>query len=176
MIQLLINVPLEVQPTLVDIINPPIQIEEPIKEITWQDNPNNCDQTTQWIASEKPFYCIDKPISSISSLNSKKAIVAPANSSGNTYSYGYCTWYVKNQLSRVNNGWHNAYQWSYYAKLDGFGVYNSPIVNSVAVKGNHVAVVTAVNGDQMTISEMNYKGWNIQSSRTIPITGWQFIY
>lgn len=175
MIQLLINVPIEAQPTLVDIINPPTQIEEPIKEITWQDNPNNCNQTTQWIASEKPFYCIDKPISNVSSLNSKKAIVAPANSSGNTYSYGYCTWYVKNQLSWVPNGWHDARNWTYYAKQQGYTVSTTPIVGSVATKSNHVAVVTNVNGDQMTISEMNYVQWNIASSRTIPITGWLFI-
>lgn len=28
---------------------------------TWQDNPQNCNQETQYIASEAPFGCIDKP-------------------------------------------------------------------------------------------------------------------
>ena len=31
------------------------------KTVTWQDNPNKCDQNTQFIAEEAPFKCIDKP-------------------------------------------------------------------------------------------------------------------
>ena len=31
------------------------------KIVTWQDNPNQCDQTTQYIALESPYYCIPKP-------------------------------------------------------------------------------------------------------------------
>lgn len=34
-------------------------IETPAQ--TWQDNPNKCDQNTQFIAEEAPFKCIDKP-------------------------------------------------------------------------------------------------------------------
>ena len=30
------------------------------KTITWQDNPNNCDQSTQYIAAEEPFECLTK--------------------------------------------------------------------------------------------------------------------
>jgi hypothetical protein len=29
--------------------------------ITWQDNPQGCNQDTQWIAAQEPFWCIDKP-------------------------------------------------------------------------------------------------------------------
>lgn len=142
---------------------------EPPKPITWQDNPNNCDQTTQWIAKEEPFYCIEKPKPRAYTIQTK-------STSGNTYSYGYCTWYVKNRLSWVPNGWHDARNWTYYAKQQGFTVSSTPIVGSVATKSNHVAVVDSISGDQITISEMNYEGWNKASSRTIPITGWLFIY
>ena len=31
------------------------------KVVTWQDNPNNCDQSTQYIEENPPFNCIDKP-------------------------------------------------------------------------------------------------------------------
>jgi hypothetical protein len=33
----------------------------PTPIITWQDNPNQCNEQTQWIAAESPFACIDKP-------------------------------------------------------------------------------------------------------------------
>lgn len=36
--------------------------QEAIQPVTWQDNPQGCDQNTQWIAAEEPFYCINKPI------------------------------------------------------------------------------------------------------------------
>lgn len=32
------------------------------KEQTWQDNPNKCNQETQYISKEAPFKCIDKPV------------------------------------------------------------------------------------------------------------------
>lgn len=35
--------------------------EEAKKQLTWQDNPQKCDQSKQWIAAEAPFSCIDKP-------------------------------------------------------------------------------------------------------------------
>lgn len=31
------------------------------KVLTWRDNPNDCDQSKQYIAAEEPFRCIDKP-------------------------------------------------------------------------------------------------------------------
>ena len=38
-----------------------IKPEVPVKEVTWQDNPNKCNQATQYIGKDKPFSCIDKP-------------------------------------------------------------------------------------------------------------------
>ena len=31
------------------------------KQLTWQDNPQKCDESKQWIAADAPFNCIDKP-------------------------------------------------------------------------------------------------------------------
>lgn len=33
----------------------------PEKVATWEDNPQNCDQSKQYIAAEAPFNCIEKP-------------------------------------------------------------------------------------------------------------------
>ncbi len=154
-----------------------VQIVEPPKPITWESNPAQCNQTTQWIAKEEPFYCIDKPKPRQSSFSREKSTQPnQSTQSGNTYSYGYCTAYVKNQLSWVPNGWGDARNWASNARNSGFTVSSTPIVGSIATKSNHVALVIAVNGDQITISEANYQGWNVVSSRTIGTTGWQFIY
>lgn len=36
--------------------------QSPVKQPTWQDNPQKCNQNTQYIASDPPFNCIDKPV------------------------------------------------------------------------------------------------------------------
>ncbi len=38
---------------------------EPEKPVTWESNPNNCDQTKQYITAESPFSCIDKPVATV---------------------------------------------------------------------------------------------------------------
>ena len=53
--------------TVQTIENEPETAPEPVKtaveepKTTWRDNPNKCDEETQWIAKEEPFKCIDKP-------------------------------------------------------------------------------------------------------------------
>ena len=49
----------------------------PQSAVTWQSNPNNCDQSTQYIAAEAPFSCINKPVAQPT---------APAAPAGNTVS------------------------------------------------------------------------------------------
>lgn len=100
------------------------------------------------------------------------------STAGNTYTYGYCTWYVKNQLSWIPNGWHNADTWGYYARQQGFYVGSKPKVGAVAWSASmHVAVVIGVGKGTVTVSEMNYKGWNKVSTRTTPVGYWTgYIY
>lgn len=44
------------------VVSAPVQPQAPVAPtVTWQDNPNHCDQNSQYIASTAPFACIDKP-------------------------------------------------------------------------------------------------------------------
>ena len=104
---------------------------------------------------------------------------------GNSYYAGQCTWYVKNQLPWVGNFWGNAAEWANNATYAGRVVDTNPAVGTVAVmmpgvayasSYGHVAVVTGVNGDMITITEMNAKGEFVVSSRTIPAAGVLFIH
>lgn len=83
----------------------------------------------------------------------------------NGYDYGYCTWYVANQIP-VPGNWGNAATWSYYAPLSGWTVSPVPRVGAIAQTPyaaggeGHVAIVEAVNGDMIKISDMNgLAGW-----------------
>ncbi len=104
---------------------------------------------------------------------------AASLSGGNRYDYGYCTWYAYNRRAAlgqpVGGLWGNASSWASLARASGFSVNNVPSVGAVLQTPNaaggygHVAVVEAVNPDgSIFISEMNYAGWNVKSTRTIP--------
>ncbi len=114
---------------------------------------------------------------------SSGSTVASANiyanlSGGNRYDYGYCTWYAYNRraaLGRPVGGmWGNASSWASLARASGFLVNNRPAVGAVMQTANaaggygHVSVVESVNPDgSILVSEMNYAGWNVKSTRTI---------
>lgn len=95
---------------------------------------------------------------------------------GNTYSYGYCTWYVKNRRPDLPNNLGNADTWTIRARAQGIPTGRTARPGAVGQQGMHVVYVESVNGNMMTISEMNYKGWNIRSTRTTSTSGWNFIY
>ena len=57
----------------------PAPVEQP-KVVTWQDNPNNCNQDTQYIAEQAPFNCIDKPTQTVQATTSN--VTAPVNTGG----------------------------------------------------------------------------------------------
>lgn len=90
----------------------------------------------------------------------------------NNYAYGYCTWYVASQRS-VPNAWGNAGQWLGSAQTSGYSTGSTPQPNSIIVTSEsgwgHVGIVTQVNNETIVISEMNYIGWGIVSSREIPL-------
>lgn len=86
---------------------------------------------------------------------------------GNTYPWGQCTWYVKQVAPWVGNYWGNGTQWSSSAAAEGFTVNHTPAVGAVVVfhcgqsvgswtadpTYGHVAYVTAVNGNSITIQQ-----------------------
>ena len=112
-------------------------------------------------------------------------VAAPTYSTaGNSYPAGQCTWFVKNALSWVGNNWGNASGWASSAAAAGRVVNGQPAVGSVVVFApgqlgagalGHVAVVDAVNGDSVSISEGNYAGMAYHT-RTISASGLTFIH
>lgn len=110
------------------------------------------------------------------------AAVAGNYGGGNTYDYGYCTWYVKNRRgASLPNGLGNANTWYSRAAGMGMAVGATPRAGAVGTttRGNlgHVVYVESVNADgTVNISEMNYKGFGIQSSRTTSASEFVYIY
>lgn len=99
------------------------------------------------------------------------------SSSGNTYAPGYCTWYAKSRRPDLPNRMGNAISWVTSASAQGFATGSTPQVGAIGQRGNHVVYVEAVNGDgTVTISEMNYQGLYVVSSRTVAASSFTYIY
>lgn len=100
-----------------------------------------------------------------------------SSSAGNSYGYGYCTWYVKNRRPDMPNNLGNANTWVARAAAQGLATGSTPRAGAVGQAGMHVVYVESVNGDgTVTISEMNHAGWNVVNQRTVPASYFQYIY
>lgn len=124
-------------------------------------------------ASERPGA---RPVNSGRSAGSTIASYRNSTVAGNRYEYGQCTWYTYNRRSElgrpVGSFWGNANTWSFFARNSGYNVSHTPTVGAVMQDGGgaygHVAVVESVGEDgSVTVSEMNYVGWNVKSYRTV---------
>ena len=124
-------------------------------------------------------------------LPATAAIPAPTNAAGataprgavagNTYDYGYCTWYVKNRRADIPNNLGNANTWYSRAAAQGFAVGSTPRAGAVGTttRGGlgHVVYVESVNADgSMNISEMNAPTWGVVSYRTASPGEFVYIY
>jgi surface antigen len=99
------------------------------------------------------------------------------SSSGNTYTPGYCTWYAKSRRPDLPNRMGNASAWVSSAAAQGFATGSTPRAGAIGQQGNHVVYVESVNGDgTITISEMNYRGLYVISSRTAAASSFRYIY
>lgn len=109
----------------------------------------------------------------------KAPIVARIASYANTYSPGYCTWFVASRRP-VPSGWGNARNWLANARAAGWATGSTPRVGAIAWTGagamGHVALVVAVNGSQVTVQEMNYAGFGVVSSRVANASEFSYIY
>lgn len=108
--------------------------------------------------------------SSVVQRNQTNPTVNRGPSVGNRFSWGWCTWYAAQRRGDVT--WRgNAGQWLTNARAQGRATGRTPAVGSILVTSEswwgHVAIVESVQGDRVTISEMNYKGFGITSTRTI---------
>lgn len=95
-------------------------------------------------------------------------------SSNNGYPYGYCTYWVASQRF-VPSSWGDAKRWLDSAKRAGYQTGSTPAPGAIVVTKEswwgHVAYVESVDGDSITISEMNARGWGVTSRRTISASG-----
>ena len=114
------------------------------------------------------------------SFSSTANIARARASAGNAYAPGNCTWYAferRAQLGRpIGSFWGNASTWASNGTAAGFAVNRTPAPGAIMQNGGgyagygHVAIVETLNPDgSITVSEMNYAGFNVVSSRTIPV-------
>lgn len=102
----------------------------------------------------------------------------PVRSSGNGFTYGYCTWWVAQKRYIPWRG--NAVEWWWNARPFGFAEGPTPRAGAIMVMGisgtsplGHVAYVEKVNPDgSFVVSEMNWwgvpgGGWNRVDYRTV---------
>ena len=114
-----------------------------------------------------------------------------ATPAGNPGARGNCTWYAwywratdPRSLGALNNNGRNARTWHYNYAYRGVG--RTPAVGAVFQTPyggggyGHVGVVTALNDDgSITVQEMNYLGYGIVNSATIPadqVGNFNYIY
>jgi len=97
----------------------------------------------------------------------------------NDYDYGNCTQFVASKLA-IPDTWGNAIDWLANARQQGYITSTVPRINSVAwFPGSgwgHVALVTAIGPEGVTIEEMNVRGLAVIDSRTIAPQEALYIY
>lgn len=103
-----------------------------------------------------------------------------ASDLSNSYTPGNCTYYVASKLP-VPSTWGNANMWGYAAQAMGIEVSDIPKVGSIAWSITdsylgHVALVIAVNGSQVTVSEMNFNGLGVVDTRIASPGEFRYIY
>jgi surface antigen len=97
-----------------------------------------------------------------------------SEASPHRFPYGYCTYYVSSHRFVPWSG--NAISWLSGARSFGYATGDEPkagaiLVTSEGGRTGHVALVDSVNGDgTISLTEMNYAGFGVISSRTISAT------
>lgn len=131
---------------------------------------------------QKPVYYYPQTSSYATYTNFER----PYANESHRFPWGQCTWYVAQRRYIPWNG--DAKNWLYNAERMGYqvcrGFYCDPKPGTiVSLKGDtwvirrygHVAYVESVEGNRITISEMNYSGLGIKSIRSIPMDDWRII-
>lgn len=152
------------------------EVQKPAAQATPETQAVEAPQATQPVA--------EQTVATTQAAAPQKVAAPTYNTAGNSYPAGQCTWFVKNALSWVGNNWGNASGWASSAAAAGRVVNGQPAVGSVVVFApgemgagslGHVAVVDAVNGNSVSISEGNYAGMAYHT-RTISASGLTFIH
>lgn len=139
-------------------------------------------ETEQLAARAVPERVVAQIVASApQSASGRPQIVPRGSSAGNTYSPGYCTWYVKSRRPGLPNNLGNANTWYSRAAAQGMAVGSTPRAGAVGTttRGElgHVVYVEAVNSNgTVVISEMNYSGLYSQRTTTKPASDFVYIY
>ncbi len=148
-----------------DLINPGDKLEIPDKDKKLKKRlaePVRVGQSSEVISTKK---------------NESTPIKYSASASGNGYVRGYCTWYAKSRRGDLPNNLGNADTWTARASAQGFSTGSRPRTGAIGQQGMHVVYVERVNrGGTVTVSEMNYAGFGVISSRTVPASYFSYIY
>ncbi len=108
---------------------------------------------------------------------STQTVTARGSSAGNSYYAGYCTWYAKSRRPDMPNNLGNAATWVARAAAQGFATGSTPRVGAIGQQGNHVVYIERVHANgTVTVSEMNYEGYGVVSSRTVAASTFMYIY
>ena len=102
-----------------------------------------------------------------------------AKATTTNFDYGYCTSYVASKVPVIWNG--NANEWYSNAVACGYKTGTTPSVGAILCTSEswwgHVAYIEAVHLDgTITVSEANYEGWNVVSTRQIAYNTGRYIY
>ena len=97
--------------------------------------------------------------------------------SGNRYALGNCTWYAYERRAAIGRPigslWGNAANWAASARAAGFTVNGTPAPGAVFQYGGgygHVGIVDSVDAEYLYVTDMNYAGYNVVTSRKIPLS------
>lgn len=156
------------------------------RQIASADAPRQVDRLTTLSQPAVAKAVEPVPVAQTASVKLPSDTTAPAGSiaqqpgtTRNSYAFGNCTYYVATRRA-VPNGWGNARNWYGSAQRAGWHVDTIPVEGAIAWTPmgyfGHVAIVEKVSGNQVYISEMNYKGWNRVSQRWAPISDFKYIY
>jgi surface antigen len=154
-----------------DLINPGDKVRIPTADETLPDRLAASVQYTQ------PAYTATSRTTQ-NVANRSSAPQKYSSSVGNTYYYGYCTWYAKNRRPDLPNMLGNGGQWVANAAARGYATGTAPRAGAIAETVGHVAYVESVNGDgTIVISEMNGPaGFGVIGTRTVPASQYRYIY
>lgn len=133
---------------------------------SWRDNPNNC-TSSQWIAAQAPYRCINKQNGEGASAATVTTTAAATRSyyDGNTYpaAWANCTWYVDYRIG-VPNYLGNASNWRWSLPAHGYQEVSARAGSIVVIDpwaaghwAGHVAYVESVNANgTINVSESYY--------------------
>ena len=130
--------------------------------------------------TERPGYVAPRPVTTTYSGNSGNILSSSYGYarvfSGNRYALGNCTWYAYERRAAIGRPigslWGNATNWAVSARAAGFTVNKTPAPGAVFQYGGgygHVGIVDSVDGEYLYVTDMNYAGYNVVTSRKIPL-------